>query len=731
MSQRFIRCYHCGLPHHLTDEVCPVTGKPIRKRRKSLEQRAAEQPRQEPQPEDSEVNAMPIPLVSQRQRQADPQRGQRGSAPSPLPPRAEPYDGELDHSLIGRIISDKYRVLGLIGEGGMGTVYEAEHLEIGRHVAIKVLNRAHLGRKEAVARFYQEARAAGAIGHPNICEIYDVGRLGDGSPYLVMERLHGKTLADRINLEGALAFEDVISFVTQVLSALVAAHEKNIIHRDIKPENIFLTERVGCAPVAKILDFGISKTGNANSELSLTRTGMVMGTPFYMAPEQARGESIDHRVDLYACGVMLYEALTGRRPFVASNYNALVVQVLSAQPRDPRDIRPAIPSGFVPIIYKALSKRREDRFDNATTFISALSKLGDELGRGPSIEQIKKLAEEVRRISTRPPPMPGHRPASSPPPMSDSMDIPVTFSETGTGAQSAGLQTGEVQVDMDTGGSPAADNSPTEVGSNIAFDGARKGRRTGPQPRRTQPSETDEEVHDTIVDPSGAILGELWSHMERGPAPAAVAATPPSKDAAATVRTEKLDAASAAAVLARIDDPAFASTEADEPGEDDDVEDGGRYSMISSFPLENDDDDDDDNVFPAILKRQHVEADESERTTQRPARDRSSSSGQPVVGAAPQRAPRPSGMPPPSAEAKKAGKSPAPPAPRPAPAQRNRSMETPDPEDDAVTTLFVSSDDGPREANGNGQGDDDRVRGRQDSNSSIPRAPRPPGTPRL
>ncbi|MFW5741483.1 MAG: serine/threonine-protein kinase, partial [Myxococcota bacterium] len=321
MSQRFIRCHHCGLPHNLTDEVCPITGKPIRRRRK--------QPVEGTEREDQGRHAMPIPLVSPRAAKSRPA-----------------WQGEGDHRLVGRIIGEKYRVHSLIGEGGMGTVYEAEHLQIGRRVAIKVLNRAHLGRKEAVARFHQEARAAGAIGHPNICEIYDVGRLDDGSPYLVMERLHGKTLADRINIEGALPFEDVITILTQVLSALVAAHEKGIIHRDIKPENIFLAERVGCAPVVKILDFGISKSAD-DSDLSLTRTGMVMGTPFYMAPEQARGEHIDHRVDIYACGVILYEALTGRRPFIASNYNALVVQVLSAQPRDPRELRPAIPSAFV------------------------------------------------------------------------------------------------------------------------------------------------------------------------------------------------------------------------------------------------------------------------------------------------------------------------------------------------------------------------------------------------
>ena len=198
LSQRFLRCHHCGLPHNLTEEVCPITGKPIRKERI---QKAIS---------DDSSELKPIPLVK--------------------PKGADPR-------FIGKIIGDKYRITELIGEGGMGTVYGAEHLEIGRRVAIKVLNRAHLGRKEAVARFHQEARAAGTIGHPNICEIYDVGRLENGAPYLVMERLDGRTLADRIQIEGALSFTDVIGTLKQVLSALIAAHAKGIIHRDIKPEN--------------------------------------------------------------------------------------------------------------------------------------------------------------------------------------------------------------------------------------------------------------------------------------------------------------------------------------------------------------------------------------------------------------------------------------------------------------------------------------------------------------
>jgi serine/threonine protein kinase len=314
--------------------------------------------------------------------------------------------------MIGRVIGNKYGVKAIIGEGGMGSVYEAEHLAIGRLVALKVLHPVNAQREDALRRFNHEARVAGSIGHPNICEVYDVGKLEDQSPYLVMERLHGRTLADRIACEGALPFADVIDILTQVLSALHAAHEKEVIHRDVKPDNIFLTERVGCAPIAKILDFGISKMGNEDGDLSLTRTGMVMGTPYYMAPEQARGDRhLDPRVDLYAVGCILYEALTGRRPFNAPNYNALLVQILTTNATPVREIRPALPEGFDEIIEQALSKHRDNRFQSAKQFLDALVSLRDNISRGPSAQE---LARMMAASNAKPPGM--SRSASVPPP---------------------------------------------------------------------------------------------------------------------------------------------------------------------------------------------------------------------------------------------------------------------------------------------------------------------------
>ena len=311
-------------------------------------------------------------------------------------PATDPKVNESVRDIIGQTIGGKYVVRSVLGEGGMGTVFEAEHAALGRSVAIKVLHPQQAKRAVAVKRFHQEARAAGAIGHPNICEVYDLGTLDDGSPYLVMEKLTGETLADRVAREGGLPFLDVVDTLNEVLSALTAAHDKGIVHRDIKPENVFLTRRVGAAPVAKLLDFGVSKImthGGGDDELALTRTGMVMGTPFYMSPEQARGDrDLDARVDIYGCGVMMYETLTGRRPFRASNYNALLVQILSAQPAPARELRGDLPVGFDRVIQKAMRRARDERYHTATDFQRDLAQLRAQLIGAPPMPELARQA---------------------------------------------------------------------------------------------------------------------------------------------------------------------------------------------------------------------------------------------------------------------------------------------------------------------------------------------------
>jgi serine/threonine protein kinase len=352
---------------------------------------------------------------------------QRGAAPpsAPVP------------GLMGRVLGDRYVVKALIGEGGMGEVYEAEHLAIGRLVAVKVLHSKHAQDREAAARLRHEARVAGTLGHPNICAVYDMGRLDDGSPYLVMERLHGETLAQRLKRERTLSVEDLTDMILQVLSALVAAHQQGIIHRDLKPDNIFLSRRDGMLPVPKLLDFGISKAGDVEDTTSQTGDSMQAGTPYYMAPEQARGDrTFDLRVDLWAVGVILYECLVGQRPFEAKNYNALLVAILSATPPPVDELKAGMPNGLARIVDKALAKVPSARFQTAAELQQAVRRT-QELDTQPMSRRVGSMRDSDPQpgSSRRHPPIwdPESQPVSSrrQPPMREPETQPVSSKRVG------------------------------------------------------------------------------------------------------------------------------------------------------------------------------------------------------------------------------------------------------------------------------------------------------------
>ncbi|MES1165457.1 MAG: serine/threonine-protein kinase, partial [Verrucomicrobiota bacterium] len=262
-----------------------------------------------------------------------------------------------------------YRAVSLLGEGGMGAVYLAEHPDIGRRVAVKVLRAEMIKDPQLLQRFLNEARAANAIRHPNIIEILDSGSTIDGTPYLVMELLEGEVLSSRIRRQGRLPLADALEFAYQAASALAAAHEKAIIHRDLKPDNLFLIpdpndpsrERV------KVLDFGIAKlqtfpTGGGMQ----TRTGTLMGTPVYMSPEQCLGtKTIDARSDIYAMGIIMFEMLSGRPPFLSEGFGELVNMHLNVRPPPLRDINAAIPQSVEALVAKALEKSPEARHRSA------------------------------------------------------------------------------------------------------------------------------------------------------------------------------------------------------------------------------------------------------------------------------------------------------------------------------------------------------------------------------
>jgi Protein kinase domain len=244
-------------------------------------------------------------------------------------------------------------------------------------VAIKVLHQGVAENQEAVHRFEREAQAAGRIGNDHILEVIDMGTLSNGDYFMVMEFLEGEPLSDRIRRFGRLRPEDAAPLVMQALEGLQAAHDAGIVHRDLKPDNIFvLREKAGQKDFVKLIDFGISKFSSltGGSEMKMTRTGTVMGTPYYMSPEQASGSrEADHRSDLYAIGVILYEAVTGRVPFDAATFNQLLFQIVLSDPAPPQQVVPELDAGFASLISKAMARDMEHRFQTANDMIAALN----------------------------------------------------------------------------------------------------------------------------------------------------------------------------------------------------------------------------------------------------------------------------------------------------------------------------------------------------------------------
>jgi serine/threonine-protein kinase len=310
--------------------------------------------------------------------------------------------------MIGRKINN-YEIVSLLGEGGMGAVYVATHPILNRQVAIKVLKREFAEDAALVARFMNEARAASAIHQPNIIEIFDVGTLPEGIPYLMMQLLEGESLAARLHRDKRLAPEDALPIAIQAATALAAAHAKQIVHRDLKPDNLFLVpdENAPRGQRVVVLDFGIAKLrGELSSGSVQTHTGSVMGTPPYMSPEQCRGlvEEIDHRTDIYALGIIVHEMLSGAPPFVSAGFGDLLIMHITKPPPPLRTIVPNLPAAVEAVVLRALEKSREARFASMAELKGALAAAGGQpvtspyggRGRGPEGPE----ANRPRTIST-------------------------------------------------------------------------------------------------------------------------------------------------------------------------------------------------------------------------------------------------------------------------------------------------------------------------------------------
>lgn len=272
----------------------------------------------------------------------------------------------------GQIIEGKYRIVRVLGVGGMGSVYEGENTRIRRRVAIKVLHASVAQKGDFVQRFEREAQAAGRIGSQHIVEVLDLGNLPSGDRFMVMEFLEGEPLTDRIKRQGRLAPQECAFLAAQLLSGLAAAHQAGIIHRDLKPDNIFIVQRGG-ADFVKIVDFGVSKFTNAGDDMSMTRTGAVMGTPYYMSPEQARGQAIDHRSDVYSVGVVCYQALTGQLPFNAETFNELLFKIALETPEPIEKLLPNFDPALAAVIRRSMERDPSHRFQSAAEFGAALT----------------------------------------------------------------------------------------------------------------------------------------------------------------------------------------------------------------------------------------------------------------------------------------------------------------------------------------------------------------------
>ena len=301
----------------------------------------------------------------------------------------------------GQTFGGKYRVDRVLGEGGMGIVVAAHHLQLEQRVAIKFLLPEALARPEVVARFAQEARAAAKIQSEHVARVFDVGALDTGAPYMVMEYLEGRDLAEELRQRGQLDIQEAVGFMLQAIEAIAEAHAIGIVHRDLKPANLFLARRPSGVPVVKVLDFGISKTRAKTEEPTpdLTKTATMMGTPYYMSPEQIRStKDVDARSDVWALGIILYELLTNQLPFDGESGASIIAAVVGDAPKPVGQVREDLPAELSGVIMRCLEKNRDVRFADVGELAAALEPWCPPASMASIAKIASTLATRVRTV---------------------------------------------------------------------------------------------------------------------------------------------------------------------------------------------------------------------------------------------------------------------------------------------------------------------------------------------
>jgi CheY-like chemotaxis protein len=289
-------------------------------------------------------------------------------------PRAQPSTSEQRESWTGELLGGRYRIGRLLGAGGMGSVYEATREDLGQmRVAVKVLHASLAGEATLLARFRREAETVALINHPNIVRVLDFQAEAGEPACIIMEKLDGMSLRQEMVRQGTFSAARTVFIASQILAALAAVHRAKVIHRDIKPENIFLTSMSGLGDIVKLLDFGVAKVLTLAAGETLTQAGTVLGTPTYMAPEQARGSGIDQRSDLYSVAAVMYEALTGSAPFAGDNYNALLFAIQQGKPSPLAELRPDLDPDLIEVVERAMATDAAARFQTGEDMAEALT----------------------------------------------------------------------------------------------------------------------------------------------------------------------------------------------------------------------------------------------------------------------------------------------------------------------------------------------------------------------